>query len=262
MNYLDFIKHINLLRIVFLRDVKAQYIHNTLGLTWLLLNPLFTVLLYSFVFSVVLKIKSQGYDGHFGYAVFLLAGMIPYLALNESIQNSVSILNQKKDLVIKSVFPAGILPFNCILLSLVSELLTLFILLLVMIYNTNGQVEVMWLFIPVAIIIRCLFSLAISWWLSVLSIFLPDIRQVINSLLPAWMFLTPILYSKERAPDFFQNIQLYNPLAYIVDIYRSIILDATWPEVSLLLVCSVLLLLNVIGYCVYKALLPRAKDFI
>lgn len=252
----------DLLKLMFIRDFKALYIHNLLGIAWIVLNPLFTVLLYSFVFSVILKIRGQNYDAHYSYAVFLLAGMIPYLAINDVIQSSVSCLQQKKDLMIKAVFPAELLPVNCVVLSIVTESVTLLIVLCLAVYEQNGQFQVMWLFLPLLVILRLMFSMAIAWWISILSVFVPDLRQVLTAFLPAWMFLTPILYPKEQAPEYFQTLQHFNPLFYIVESYRAIILNASWPETNLWLSFIVLLLLNVIGFWLFRSLIQRAKDFL
>lgn len=254
--------HFDLLRIMLNRDLKALYIHNLLGLMWVVLNPLFVVLLYSFVFSVILKIRGQGYDAQYSYAVFLLAGMIPYLAINDVIQASASCLQQKKDLIIKAVFPAELLPINCVIISIISEGITLLLVLCLALYENGWHFHAMWLVLPLLVILRLMFSLAIAWWVSILTVFVPDLRQVLNAVLPAWMFLTPILYAKEQAPSYFQEIQNFNPLFHIVDAYRAIILQTSWPETSLWISFAVLLIVNVLGYWLFKALISRAKDFL
>lgn len=254
--------HFDLLRIMLNRDLKALYVHNLLGLMWVVLNPLFVVLLYSFVFSVILKIRGQGYDAQYSYAVFLLAGMIPYLAINDVIQASASCLQQKKDLMLKAVFPAELLPINCVVISIISEAITLIMVLCLALYENEWQFQIMWLLLPLLVFLRLLFSLAIAWWVSILSVFVPDIRQVLNAVLPAWMFLTPILYAKEQAPEYFQTLQNFNPLFYIVDAYRAIILQASWPDINLWISFSVLIILNLIGFWLFKSLISRAKDFL
>jgi len=252
---------VGLLWIMFVRDFKSLYINNMLGLAWVILNPLFVVLLYSFVFSVILKIRGQGYDEHYSYAVFLLAGIIPFLAISEVLPAAANCLQQKKDLLIKSVFPAALLPVNTVFLSLVSEFVTL-IMVLCLAYYEQRQGQLMWLCLPLLVLLRFMFSLALAWWISILSVFIPDLRQVLNAILPAWMFLTPILYVPEQAPEFFQFVQQFNPLFYIVDAYRAVILQATWPATSMLLSFVILFVFNVLGYYVFKALMPRAKDFL
>ncbi len=253
---------IDLLKMMFIRDFKSLYINNILGLAWVILNPLFVVILYSFVFSVILKIRGQGYDDQYSYAVFLLAGMIPYLAITDVIQTALGCLQQKKDLMIKSVFPAELLPINCVAISLVSEGITLAIVLCLALYENAWQFQLMWFCLPLLVVLRLMFSLAIAWWVSILSVFVPDLKQILNAILPAWMFLTPILYAKTQAPEYFQSIQSFNPLFYIVDAYRAVILEASWPEINLWLVFFVLLAFNGIGFYVFKALIPRAKDFL
>lgn len=254
--------HFDLLKIMLIRDLKALYIHNFLGLLWVVLNPLFTVLLYSFVFSVIMKVRGQGVEAQYSYAVFLLAGMIPYLAINDVIQASAGCLQQKKDLILKAVFPAQLLPINCVVLSIISETITLIMVLGLALYENKWQFQTMWLLLPVLVILRLLFSLAIAWWVSILSVFVPDLRQVINAVLPAWMFLTPILYAKEQGPPFFQTLQTFNPLFYIVEAYRSVILQTSFPETSLWISFAVLVVFNIMGYWLFKSLISRAKDFL
>ncbi|MCF7970593.1 MAG: ABC transporter permease [Methylococcaceae bacterium] len=254
-------RHADLLCMMFVRDFKSLYINNMLGLAWVILNPLFVVLLYSFVFSEILKIRGQGYDEHYSYAVFLLAGIIPFLALSEVLPVAASCLQQKKDLLIKSLFPAALLPVNTVLLSLVSEFVMLIMVLCLAFYE-QGQVQLMWLCLPLLVLLRLMFSLALAWWISILSVFIPDLRLILNAILPAWMFLTPILYVPAQAPDFFQRVQQFNPLFYIVDAYRAVILQATWPATPMLLSFGVLLIFNVGGYYLFKVLMPRAKDFL
>ena len=252
-----------LIKVLFWREFKTNYIQNRLGLTWVVLNPLFVVLLYTYVFSVVLSVRNPHGAGASSYAVFLLSGMVPYLALNETVQASAGCLSEKKSLLLKSIFPADVLPVVTALLSLVGETVTLLIVLSVAVYETHGDINALWLSIPFLMLFRLLFSLGLAWWLSILTVFIPDLRQALGLAMSAWMFLTPILYPIETGPENFRAIQDFNPLHIIVNAYRSVILHGAWPDMNVLAAWGGLfILLNVSGYWLFKKLLPRAKDFL
>ena len=138
----------HLLVMLWRRDVQASYVQNRLGFLWVLLNPLFLVVLYSYVFSTVMSVRTQAQDAHYSYAVFLMSGMVAYLALQEAVMSALACLNEKKTLLIKSVFPADILPINSVLLSVVGELATVLVLLAWVGYESR-QAYWSWLCLPV-----------------------------------------------------------------------------------------------------------------
>ena len=252
-----------LIKVLFWRDFESHYIQNRLGLTWVVLNPLFIVLLYTFVFAVVLSIRNPQGAGTYSYAVFLLSGMIPYLAISEVMQTSSACLSEKKTLLIKSIFPADVLPVVAVLLSVVGEAVTLSMVLAVAVYEHHGDIKLLWLLIPLLVLLRVLFSLGLAWWISILAVFIPDLRQALGLVTSAWMFLTPILYPLETGPANFRGLQDYNPLYIIVAAYRSVILQGAWPDMRVLWWWVLIFVgLNVSGYWLFKKLLPRAKDFL
>lgn len=243
------------------RDLQGRYSRTVLGLGWTVLQPLMLLVLYTFVFSVIMKLRFTAGTGTGNFALYLTSGMFPFLALSEGIQRASTSLSENRSLLHKVRFPAEVLPAVGVITSTIPEVLGLSLLIMV-----GGFLDVQysaWLvFLPVLILLRVMLTMGIAWLVSVLRVFLVDIGQFVGLFLTTWMFLTPIFYPADLVPGRFAMALQLNPLYHLVDAYRAVILESRNPLESIpFLIVSAGLSVG-IGLAFFRGTVERAKDFL
>ena len=242
-----------LIRVMVRRDVLGRYRGSFAGSFWTLINPLLLMLTYYFVFGVVLQSRFPGDPSRGGFALYFLAGMLPWLAVSEAAGRAPTILLEHRNFVKKLVFAVETLPVNLVAAGLVSEFFAVvlycgFLLAL----RHSLPVTVLWL--PVLVVPQILFTLGLSWLLAALGAFVRDLGQIIGFLLTIWFFVTPICYPEGSLPGGAATLLRKNPLYVLVRGYRAIFLENRAPEFGPLWKLTVVALAAlVIGHaCFYK----------
>lgn len=213
------------------RDFKQRYIGSSVGWFWAAVHPIVLLVSYTFVFAVVFKVKLGPEAGTQNYAIFLFAGMLPWLLFQETVQRSANSLVDYANLITKSVFPAELIPIAIFLSNVLNHLLGLLILLLVVLGATH-RLSAFVALLPLYIVLLGLFTMGVSWLVSSLNVFLRDTAQVLTIVLTFWFWFTPIFFTVDRLPARLRFLALWNPLAPVVDAYRSCILLGRWPSLS------------------------------
>lgn len=228
------------------RDLESRYRGSYLGRAWSILNPLLSLALYTFIFSVILKVRFSA-GGHGGFALNLMCGLLPWLAFSETLIRATSVIPSNQNLVKKVVFPLEVLPASLVASALVSQLIGMGVLLIAVAAMGGLKVTMVWL--PVLLVIQMAFTLGISWMLASLGVFIRDISQAISLVLNVWMYLTPIVYPASMVPERFSWALAVNPLAFLVEAYRSVILEGVAPHpIGLVVYLGLSMLLMMLGY--------------
>jgi lipopolysaccharide transport system permease protein len=216
-----------LIRAMVRRDILGRYRGSFGGSFWTVLNPLLTMLTYYFVFAVVLQQRFPGDPSRAGFALYYLAGMLPWMAFMEAAGRAPTVVLEHRNFVKKLVFAVEILPCNLVASGLINELFGLLLycgfLLLV---RRAVPVTVLWL--PALLIPQALFTAGVSWFLAALGAFVRDLGQIIGFVMTIWFFITPICYADEywkSLPGFAVSILSKNPIYVLVRAYRSIFLE-------------------------------------
>jgi len=219
------------------RDIRARYVTSVMGLSWAIIQPFTLLLLYTFVFSYVLKIRLGGSATAGSFATYLFCGMLPWMAFAEGVTRSSSVILDHSHLIKKVVFPSDILPAYVVLSALAIELVGLAIFLPAIGLFGSGLA---WpaLLLPVIILCQFLFTLGLGWLLASLTVFLRDVGQLLGLAMTLWLFLTPIFYPDEMVPAQFRWLLELNPLYYIVESYRDLLLEHRLPDLRRLLVLA------------------------
>lgn len=213
----------SLIRVMVRRDILGRYRGSFGGSFWTVINPLLLILTYFFVFGLVLDSKFPGDPSRFGFARYLLAGMLPWLAFSEGAARAPSVVLEHRNFVKKLVFAVETLPFNLVVSGLVSEFFAVILFCAFLLASGRGvPLTVLWL--PVLLIPQVMFTAGVSWFLAALGAFVKDLGQIIGFLLTIWFFLTPICYPETqlqaKAPFLTRN-----PIFVLVRGYRSILLE-------------------------------------
>jgi ABC-type polysaccharide/polyol phosphate export permease len=208
-----------------------------------------------------MKIEFRAGTGSVGFALYLMSGMFPFLALAEGIQRASTSLIENRSLLDKVQFPTEVLPAVGVVVSAIHEVVGLSLLT---IFAGFSDVQYSaWLFLlPLLILLRVMLTLGIAWSISVLNVFLVDIGQVVGLFLTTWMFLTPIFYPADLVTGKFAIVLQLNPLYHLVSAYRAVILEARNPLESIPILIVFAALSTGVGLTFFRKSVERAKDFL
>ena len=240
------------------RDVKVRYKQTALGVTWAVLQPLLTVVVFTLFFNRVANISS----GTIPYPVFSLAGLVPWLFFVGALTLSSASLVASANLLTKVYFPRLVIPIATTLTGLPDFLIGFALLLIVM--AAYGVVPVVWIvLLPLIFLIVLAAALGVSFWLSALNVTYRDVRYIVPIAAQLWLLATPIAYpvSGLRSP---WNVLLgLNPMAGAVDAFRWALVGGPAPPVGMVaLSAAVALALFVGGAYYFRGMERRFADVI
>src|SRR3990170_6012369 len=268
MNYLRmFIHFVRLLyknsymiRSMVRRDLKQRYIGSLLGIFWSVIHPLTQLIIYYFIFAVVFKIRLGPEYGGTHYAIWLIAGLLPWLFFAEVMNRCPSSVLEQSSLIKKMVFPSEILPIVTLSAAIISHLIGMIILIGLLVV-LGGTISIKILLVIPYLFALGLFALGISWILSSLNVFLRDIGQVIGVVINIWFYLTPVVYSRQLVPGRLQKVFGLNPMLHIIEGYRMALLGKTDMDVTgLSYTLAVGTIFLVIGAFTFRRLKPTFAD--
>ena len=212
------------------REVVGRYKGSVMGLLWSFLNPLFMLVVYTFVFSVVFKARwSGGGESQTQFAVILFAGMTVHALFAEVLNRAPGIILGNVNYVKKVVFPLEILAVISLGAALFHALVSL-IVLLVAFAMLNGFIQWTAIFAPLVLLPLIFLSLGFGWILSSLGVFVRDIGQLIGVFTTALLFLSPVFFPVSALPESFQPWLNLNPLTFIIEQTRDVLIWGRMPD--------------------------------
>ncbi|CAM8401539.1 TagG ABC-type polysaccharide/polyol phosphate export systems, permease component [Candidatus Methylopumilus universalis] len=216
------------------REILGRYRGSFLGIFWSFVNPIFMLLVYTFVFSVIFKARwNAGSDSRTEFAMVLFAGLMVFNFFAEVINRSPSLILNNVNYVTKVVFPLEILPMVAIASALFHLLISLIVWLLA--YGLIfGMPHITALMIPIVILPLLLFSIGLSWGFASLGVYLRDLSQFLGVVVTVLMFLSPIFYPISSIPENYQGLLLLNPLTPVIEMTRQVLYMGELPNLSIL----------------------------
>jgi lipopolysaccharide transport system permease protein len=213
------------------RDVIGRYKGSVMGVMWSLFNPLFLLVIYTFVFSVVFKARwgSGEVESKSQFAVLLFVGMIVHSLFAETLSRAPSLILANVSYVKKIVFPLEILPVVAIGASLFHALVSTGVLLGVFAV-LNGFLEWTVVLLPLIIFPLVLLTVGFAWALASLGVFLRDIAQPIGLVMTILLFASPVFYPLTALPEAVRPWLLLNPLTFIIEQAREVLIFGRMPN--------------------------------
>ncbi len=208
------------------RDIKGRYKGSVLGFLWTFLNPLLQLGVYTLVFSVILK------GGIEDYYLFLFVALVPWIFFQTSVSGGATCIWDQQDLVKKIYFPREVLPLSYVVSQFVNMLLSLVVVFGVLLFSGKGVNWLALLYLPLIMAVEFLLALSIAMVVSGLTVYLRDIQYMLNIIMMAWQFLTPIMYSVELVPDELMPVFMANPMTPVIIAYRDILYYQRVPEIT------------------------------
>lgn len=207
------------------RDLKVRYRQTLLGVAWAFIQPLFGMVLFTIIFGKLVKVPSDGLP----YAVFALAGLVPWNFFGTALTQSSNSLVVNSALLRKVYFPRLLLPLGRVL-GCLPDLGLAFGLLLVMAWWYGlrpSPASLAW--VPALVGLALLTALAAGIWLSALNVRFRDIQHLVPFLVQLWMFATPIVYPSSLLPPRWRTLYALNPMVGVVDGFRWALLGSGTP---------------------------------
>lgn len=210
------------------RDFQSRYAGSLLGFVWPFLLPLWQLLLFSFVFSTVLKIPLTG-ERTENFALFLFCGLLPWMAINEGISRSTTAVTDNVNLVKNVSFQPEILVASIVLSALLQEGVAMAVFLVIL--AALGKLPLgSLLLLGVALPLQVALTVGLGLLLCCIHTLFRDTAQLLSMGLMGWFYLTPIVYPRSLVPPRYQAWIQWNPLTTLVDIYRQALLTGDSPS--------------------------------
>jgi lipopolysaccharide transport system permease protein len=243
------------------RIVRARYQQSLLGGLWAIIQPAATVLIFSVIFTVFVPVNTQGIP----YMVFSYVAMVPWTLFSSSFSDMVESLVGNMNLVSKIYFPREILPISSMLARLVDFTIAFCVIIILIIFFQMKVFLLGWLLLPVILLIQILLALGLGFLGAALNVFYRDVRHLITLGLQLWFYASPIIYPISTVKDHlgaYYYLYFLNPMAGVLEAYRSVILYQELPGAYIFLSSGVALLLFLIGYWFFKRVEFQFADVI
>jgi len=236
------------------REVIGRYKGSIFGLAWSFLTPILMLTIYTFVFSVVFKARwgDGGADTKAQFALLVFVGMIVLGFFTEAVNRAPTLILNNANYVKKVVFPLEVLPIISLGAALFHSAISLLVMLLVFAF-TNHYLNWTIIFIPLVLAPLVIFTLGMTWILSALGVYMRDVSQTIGILTTVLMFMSPVFYPVSALPPIFQELMMFNPLAFIIEQGRVVLILGHPPNwTGLAIYTMIALLVMWIGYAWFQ----------
>ncbi len=228
INLHDLWQYRDLLYILTLRDIKVRYKQTVFGILWVIIQPLSMMVVYTFLFGRLAKLPSDGIP----YPLFAYAGLLPWTFFANALNNSGNSLVGNSSLITKVYFPRVVIPIAAVGSGLIDFVIAFGLLVLLMVYyGISFSLSV--LLLPILALLTALLAIGLGMWMSALNVKYRDIRYALPFLIQLLMFATPIIYPSSLIPDKWRWLFMINPLAGLVEGYRSAIFGKPFDFINL-----------------------------
>ena len=202
------------------RDMKGAGKGSLLGPAWLIISPLVQTAAYVVIVSYVFRIRLGEGTGPLYYALYVLAGMVPWHIVTRSLQESTSLIRDRMELVKQVIYPIETLPLTSILVNSLGSLVTL--VLLLALSALSGQLQPSVLLLPLPLALLVLLLLGTSWILSIAGVLFKDLREIVTIVLGLLVYVSPVLLHEAMVGERMWSIVMLNPLAHVVVCFRDV----------------------------------------
>jgi len=239
------------------KELKVKYKNSVLGFFWSLINPIFTMLIFTIVFSMIFKFAEIEY-----FPIFLLAGLLPWNFFNATVMGGTESIISNSSLVKKVYFPRELLPLSISLANLVNFFLELLVFLafIGVIGIFSPQYLGVFKFLPLLLLllpILYLFSVGFSFFISSINVYYRDVQHIMGIFMMALFYMSPIIYPISLIPEKYSGIYYINPLASIILSFKNTLYWMEAPQLNWIAYSFLIAIIFFIaGYAIFLRLEP------
>ena len=234
------------------RSIKVRYKRSILGVAWTMLNPLFTMLVMTLVFSTLFRFQIPRYP------VYVLSGIIAWNFFSSATQQGLSEMISSGNLIRRIYLPKSTFVVSAVSTSLVNLLISLVPLFIVMVIQ-HSEITLAIIIVPISIIILYIFSLGVCLIISTVGIYFADVVPIYEVLLVIIMYATPIIYPKDIVPEQWRFLINLNPMVHILQIFRKPLFEGIIPSVNEFVISIIIALFTLLlGWFIFT---KRINDY-
>ena len=240
------------------RDIKVRYKQTMLGAAWAVIQPVLTMLIFTFIFGTVAKVNTEGIP----YPIFSYTALLPWGLFSAALNNASRSLTTNQNMVSKIYFPRLVLPLASVLGGLVDFAIAFLILIVLMLYYKITPTSAIWT-LPLFLVLAVVTALGVSLWLSAINVQYRDVNYVLPFLTQFWLFLTPVAYSDNVISAKWQFVYSLNPMAGVVNGFRWALLGTnTGPNMNMAISIGISLIFLVSGLFYFRSMERTFADTI
>lgn len=231
------------------KDLRGRYKGSVLGFLWTFINPLLQLIIYTIVFSTIMKAGIEK------YYLFLFVALIPWLFFSTALTGGATCILNQKDMVKKIYFPREVLPIAHVTSCFVNMLLCFVIIFAVVFISGTGINTTALIYLPLIFIVQYILALGVAMFSSAITVYFRDFEHILGIVTMGWMYLTPIMYSTDMIPEEYKSIFLLNPMTPIIIAYRDILYYKLVPQMSYIFSSLIMgIIMLIIGIVVFSVL--------
>jgi len=229
-----------------LKELKIRYKRSVLGFMWALLNPALLMVVLTLVFSTIMRFNIPH------YAIFLLSVLLPWTFFSQSLSYAVETIVNNGDLIKKVAVPKLVFPMAALVSNLINLLLSL-IPLAILVPLLRHPFHWTWIYLPVPLLALAIFTLGMTFFFAVANVFYRDVSHILQIVLSAWFYLTPIIYPLDMIPARYHWFFKLNPIIYVINGFRLAVYYGKLPQAQSILASFVCAFISLfIGYSIFR----------
>lgn len=257
LNFKELWAYRELFLVLVQRDIKVRYKQTVLGVVWAVLQPVLTMLIFTVIFGGLAKIPSDGYP----YAIFVFAALLPWIFFANAVSaSSISLVNSA-NMVSKVYFPRVIIPLASIGGGLIDFIISTVVLFILMFWYGVGWSANL-LLAPVLLLAVVFIALGVGTLLAALTVAYRDFRFVVPFMVQIWMYATPVVYPASLVPEKWQWVVYLNPMAGVIEAFRSAFLERPFDLSSIGISLLVGVVIFIWGVAYFERVERRFADII
>jgi lipopolysaccharide transport system permease protein len=242
------------------RDFRSRYLNSVLGSIWAVIKPLVMIVIYTLIFSQVMRARLPGTADTLGYSLYLTAGILPWGFFAEVITRCQGIFLEQGNLIKKTAFPRTSLPLIAFLSALINFAIIFGIFLVFLAAVGRWPGLSLLGFLPL-LVLQLGLAMGLGTFLGTINVFFRDVGHSLEVILQFWFWLTPIVYPAAAVPERLRFLLTINPLYAVFKGYQDIVLTHAWPDWSSLWPLAILTLVClVLGYTGFRRLSGEMVD--
>jgi len=254
----EFFRYRELLYVLTQREIQIRYKQSVLGIAWAVLQPLVLMLMFTFIFSMLLKVPSDDLP----YPIFSYCAVLPWTLFSGSLTRAIPSLEANAALIKKIYFPRELFSISSVLAALFDFSIGAIILIGMMFYY-HISFSVNMLYVVPILIIQIIFTLGICFLFSALNVYYRDIKLGLPLLVQLWMYASPIIYPFSMVPERLMTFYMLNPMAGIMINYRNVLVKGLPPDFYYLGIAAAgSIILFALGYFYFKRIEMTFADVI
>ena len=210
------------------RDLRGRYKGSVLGFMWTFLNPLFQLLVYTLLFSVIMRSNIEDYYLH------LFVALVPWIFFSTCMNEGSGCIRDSEGIVKKIYFPREVIPISYVTSQFVNMLFCFIVVFLALWVDGRFTNPVVYVYLPLIMMIEYAMALGLTFILCAWNVYLRDVKYIMGIICMAWQFMTPIMYSVDQLPPALIKFFYLNPMTSVIVAYRDILFYQQTPELDTL----------------------------